>query len=87
MRKITLLNRGRTSIFVQTQLQMKKVSLQFKSLLDLLEYIDQVKKLTAAIDKDNLTIREELDEAEVELALNGFNATILEATASEKRRL
>jgi hypothetical protein len=57
---------------------MKKVSLQFKDVLQLLEFIELTKNHSCPIDLETLTITCELSEAAIELAVNAYQASLLQ---------
>ena len=56
---------------------MKKVSLQFKDVLLLLEFIDITQAHSCPIDSELAIITCEFSEAAIELAVNGYKATII----------
>lgn len=55
---------------------MRKVCLQFKDVLEILVFVDSIHKPECQVDVDKLTVTCALSEAEVELAINGFNASV-----------
>ena len=57
---------------------MKKISLKFKDILRLLEYIEFTKKHHYSIDEERATITCELSEADIELAVNGYGASLID---------
>lgn len=58
---------------------MKKVLLQFADILHLLEFIEFTKHHHCDIDLEKIIMSCELSEADIELAINGYNASLLEA--------
>ena len=56
---------------------MKKVSLQFNTKHDLLEFLGLTQTFRCLIDLEELTITAELSEAEIELAINGFHSKLI----------
>lgn len=56
---------------------MNKVCLQFGDVFHLLEFVEFTKTHECPIDSEKLTIVCELSEADLELAINGYHATVL----------
>jgi hypothetical protein len=54
-------------------------TLLFKDVLQLLEFVEITKRSTCLIDTEKLTITCELSEADIELAVRGYAATLLDA--------
>lgn len=61
---------------------MKKVSLQFKDVLQLLEFMELTKNHDGTVDLERLILRCEIPEAEIELAVNGYMAMVIDSTES-----
>ena len=57
---------------------MKKTSLQFKDILLLLEYLEFTNKHHCKVDYEKATLTCELSEAEIELATQGYGATLIQ---------
>ncbi len=57
---------------------MKKVSLQFNDVLYLLEYITFTKAHHCEIDTQRAILTGDLTEAEIELAVNGYEVVVIE---------
>ncbi|HYO22233.1 MAG TPA: hypothetical protein VER36_07490 [Flavisolibacter sp.] len=58
---------------------MKRVLLQFENILELIEFIAAINNLNCDIDSNALTIFCDLSEMEIELAINGYGAAVIEA--------
>lgn len=56
---------------------MPHVILQFKNVFHLLEYIEITGQYQASADTRKLTIQSEFTDAEIELAINGFQAAVM----------
>lgn len=54
-------------------------TLLFKDVLQLLEFVEITRRSTCLIDTEKLTITCELSEADIELAVRGYAATLLDA--------
>jgi len=61
---------------------MKIVALQFEDILQLLEFVEYSRSHNCPINLKKLTISCELSEADIELAINGFNAIVIESPTS-----
>jgi hypothetical protein len=57
---------------------MKKVTLQFTDLLQLLEFMDITNTRDCPIDTNTLQLKCELSEADLELAQNAYNALVVD---------
>lgn len=57
--------------------QMTKTSLQFKDVLLLLEFLEHVNGHHCDVDVEAITVTCEFSEADLELAFNGYEATII----------
>jgi hypothetical protein len=60
------------------QPRMKRVLLQFENILDLIDFITAINNLRCDINSKALTIFCALSEKEIELAVNGYNAIMIE---------
>ena len=57
---------------------MKKVTLQFDNILSLIDYLNNIKNYSCQLNRRDLMVTCELSEADIELALNGYQANILQ---------
>ncbi|HEY0041116.1 MAG TPA: hypothetical protein VGB71_10665 [Flavisolibacter sp.] len=57
---------------------MKKVTLQFDNILSLIDYLNNIKNYSCQLNRCDLMVTCELSEADIELALNGYQANILQ---------
>lgn len=70
---------------LQAAALMKKVSLQFMSKHELIEFLGLTLSFRCVIDLEKLTITSQLSEADIELAVNGFRAKLIEENPSRKK--
>lgn len=56
---------------------MKKVTLQFESMKALIDFTLLIELTNCNIEEDNYKLTCELNESQIELAMEGFNATII----------
>jgi len=54
---------------------MKKISLKFEDILQIIEFIQYTKCHQYSMDEQNIIVTSELSEAEIELAINGYGAS------------
>ena len=57
---------------------MKKVTLQFSDKQELLEFLSHTLSFRCDIDLERLTLVSELSDADIELAVNGFHAILVD---------
>lgn len=57
---------------------MKKVTLQFNNILSLIDYLDVIKNYDCWMNRRDFTVSCLLSEADIELAKQGYGATVLE---------
>jgi len=56
---------------------MKTTSLQFEDILQLLEFVEYTNKHHCAVDYEKIILTGEFSEADIELATQGYKATVL----------
>lgn len=78
---VVILRSGLYICVLQADL-MKKVILQFNDKHELLEFLGHSLSFRCDIDLEKLTLASELSEADIELALNGFHAKLIENNPS-----
>lgn len=56
---------------------MKKISLKFEDILQLVEFIQHTKNHHCIINMETIIVNGELSEADIELAVNGYGASLI----------
>jgi len=64
---------------------MKKVTLQFDNILLLIDFLDVTKNYECTFNRPYLTVTCSLNQADIELALHGYQAKILHLEEANKK--
>ena len=56
---------------------MKKISLQFEDILQLVDFIQFTKNDHCSINLEKLMVNGEMSDADIELAINGYGASLV----------
>ena len=57
---------------------MKQVAVQFSSVGELIDFVHEAHTPTCEVNEENITLTCDLSERDLDLAVNGYHATVLD---------